>query len=387
MNLDPMTLLGGSRLRQVLTTAIAVLLGLLVGGVLMILSGFLAGKGWELRLPLDAYAALFRGSLGSERSIANTLTGSVPYVLAGLAIAFGFRAGLFNIGAQGQFLLGAFTAAVVGAQAGIPPLLHLPLAVIAGTLAGAAWGFIPGFLKAHTGAHEVVTTIMLNSVAALVLNWAASDPFRDPGASFPRTADVLGPAVLPIIVAGTRLHAGFLIALAMVLVAWFLLFRTTLGFEIRTVGANASAARYAGIRPALIIVLTMCISGGLAGLAGVCEILGITRNYPAEYSNSFGFDAIAVALLGRAHPLGVLLAGLLFAILRTGAATMQRSTEIGTDIISIIQGAIILFVAAEVLFARVLPARRRGPSGGVETPVETTAPVEPARESTATSPL
>jgi ABC-type uncharacterized transport system permease subunit len=207
---------------------------------------------------------------------------------------------------------------------------------------------------------------MLNSVAYLLLNLLASGVFKDPTATFPRTSDIATGAVLPIILENTRLHGGIIIAVLSAVLVWFLLFKTTLGFEIRTVGANASAARYAGIRPALITILTMSIAGGLAGVGGSVEILGITKNYPAEYIVNYGFDGIAVALLGRAHPIGVVGAALLFGVMRAGAGSMQRATEIPVDIISIVQGVILLFVAAQVIIQRLLPAarsrRRREPA-------------------------
>ena len=205
---------------------------------------------------------------------------------------------------------------------------------------------------------------MLNSIAYLLLNLLASSIFKDPTATFPRTPDISPGAVLPIILADTRLHGGIVAGRCSPRSpSGSCCSRPPSGFEIRTVGANASAARYAGIRPAFIIVLTMSISGGLAGMGGSVEILGITKNYPAEYLVNFGFDGIAVALLGRAHPFGVVGAALLFGIMRAGAGSMQRATEIPVDIISIVQGVILLFVAAQVVIERLLPAarsRRRG---------------------------
>ena len=366
MNLDPTTLVGGRQSigRQLLVTAIAILLGLFVGGILMILSGVIGpAQTFDLSLPITAYSAMLEGALGGPKAIANTLNAATPLIFTGLSVAFGFRAGLFNIGANGQFLIGAFCAAIVGTAVGLPFPIALALAVLGGALGGAAWGFIPGALKAWRGAHEVVVTIMLNSVAYLLLNLLASSIFKDPTATFPRTPDIGAGAVMPIILPDTRLHAGILVALVTAIAVWFVLFKTTLGFEIRTVGANASAARYAGIRPALITVLTMSIAGGLAGLGGSVEILGITKNYPAEYIVNYGFGGIAVALLGRAHPLGVVGAALLFGIMSAGAGSMQRATEIPVDIIAIVQGVILLFVAAQVVIERALPAprsRRRG---------------------------
>jgi len=365
MSLNATALAGSGGLRQQLVgTAIAVVLGLLVGAVLILLSSAFSEEGFDLMLPITAYAALLEGSLGSIRGIGNTLNATTPLILTGLSVAFAFRAGLFNIGAQGQFFVGAFVAAVVGAWIGLPFPALLLLSLFMGFLGGAAWGFIPGALKAWRGAHEVVVTIMLNSIAALGLNLLASTWFKDPGASFPRTPDVHPEAVLPILVEGTKMHAGIIVALVAAVVVWFVLFKSTLGFEIRTTGANANAARYAGIRPSLIIVLTMSIAGGLAGIAGAVEILGITKNYPAEYNTTYGFDGIAVALLGRVHPFGVVGAALLFGILRSGAGAMQRATDIPIDIIFIVQGAIILFVAAEPFLRKSFRSRRRtAPSG------------------------
>jgi simple sugar transport system permease protein len=366
MSVDPTTLIAGEGLgRQIVVTTIAVLLGLAVGAILIILSGMLVPDGtFDPTLPITAYGALIEGAVWDAeglnvRGIGNTLNAATPLILTGLSVAFGFRAGLFNIGAQGQFFLGAFTAAIVGTNlVGVPFPVGALIAVLAGALGGAFWGFIPGILKAWRGAHEVVVTIMLNSTAALFLNYLASDPFKDPGATFPRTPDVQPGALMPILIDGTRLHGGIIVAVLVAIATWFLLFKTTLGFEIRTVGANPNAARYAGIRPALITVLTMSLAGAMAGLAGAAEILGITKNYPAEYNTTYGFDGIAVALLGRAHPVGVIGAALLFGVLRSGAGTMQRQTDIPVDIISIVQGVILLFVAAEVVIRRLLPAMR-----------------------------
>jgi simple sugar transport system permease protein len=379
MSVDPTTLLvGGGLGRQILVTTIAVLGGLLVGAALIILSGALQPGGkLDFGLPLVAYRALLDGALLCEegfqeagilceeggildlRALGNTLNASTPLIMTGLAVAFGFRAGLFNIGAQGQFLLGAFTSTLVGANlVGVPFPAAAAIAIVAGALGGALWGFIPGALKAWRGAHEVVTTIMLNFVAALTLRYLANGPFRDPGATFSRTPDIQPGAALPTFIEGSPMHWGIVVAVGVAVAVWFLLFKTTLGFEIRTVGANPHAARYAGIRPRLITILTMTLAGSMAGIGGAAEGLGITKNFPAEYGTSYGFDGIAVALLGRAHPVGVVGAALLFGVLRAGAGSMQRQTDIPIDIITIVQGMILLFVAAEVVIRRLLPAAR-----------------------------
>jgi general nucleoside transport system permease protein len=363
MSLDASTLVGGNRRSLLLTTALAIVLGLLSGAILIVFSDLMRGNSLNLMLPIEAYAALLNGSLGSIQAIGATLNSATPLIFTGLAVAFGFRAGLFNIGANGQFLFGAFFAAVVGSMPIAPFPIHAFLALAAGFLGGFLWGFIPGILKAWRGAHEVVTTIMLNFIAFSFLALMASTWFKDPGASFPKTRDTLASAVLPVIITDSRLHAGILLALLTALVVWFVLFKTTLGFEIRTVGINPFAARYAGIRPGFITILTMSVSGALAGLGGAVQTLGVQRNYPAEYLINLGFDGIAVALVGRAHPLGVIGAALLFGALRAGAGSMQRATGIPTDIIAILQAFIILFVAADAVLRRAIPwlRQRRAP--------------------------
>jgi len=242
-----------------------------------------------------------------------------------------------------------------------PPIVAIPLAVLAGVAAGAAYGFIPGWLKAFTGAHEVVVTIMLNFIAIQIVAWAVTGPLRARGASFARTPDV-GNAGIPTIFgsSGHELHAGALIALAAVPIIWWILYRSTIGFEIRTVGANPDAARYAGMRPRALVVLTMTVGGLLAGLAGAVEILGVQGYLPAAYATTVGFDAITVALLGRANPIGILFAGLLLGALRAGAPLMQIKAEVPVQMIDILQGVILFFLAAELIVRRVFRLRQSG---------------------------
>jgi simple sugar transport system permease protein len=233
--------------------------------------------------------------------------------------------------------------------------VSIPLAIAAGAGVGAFWAFIPGLLKALTGAHEVVTTIMLNYIAASLLGYLVIGPLAAPGYSFARTGEI-GSAALPIIF-GRNLHAGVLIALVAVpLISW-LLYRSTIGFEIRTVGSNPSAARYAGMRPRALIVMTMTLCGLLGGLAGTLEILGISHFVTTGYGTSVGFDSISVALLGRANPLGILISALLFGALRAGAGLMQIQNQLPGEIIDVIQALILLFLAAEVLIRRMLRIR------------------------------
>ena len=341
---------------SIVTPVAAVLLAVLVGSVVIILSNVIATGRIDVVLPLRAYASLVAGSLGNVNAIVNTIVSAAPLILGGLAVGIGFKAGLFNIGVTGQFLLGAVAAAATGAAlSGAPAYVSIPVAIAAGAATGAFWAFIPGLLKALTGAHEVVTTIMLNYIAASLLGFLVIGPLAAPGYSFARTGDI-GSAALPIIF-GRNLHAGVLIALAVVPIISWLLYRSTIGFEIRTVGANPSASRYAGMRPGALIVFTMSLCGLLGGLAGTLEILGISHFVTTGYGTSVGFDSISVALLGRANPFGILISALLFGALRAGAGLMQIQAQIPAEIVDVIQALILLFLAAEVLIRRLLRIR------------------------------
>jgi simple sugar transport system permease protein len=346
---------------------VSILLALLIGAIVILASELVVpGRAFDLTLPLTAYAALFQGALGGLDPIVNTVRASTPLVLGGLAVGLAFRAGLFNIGAQGQFLLGALGSVTVGvALKEASPLVAIPAALVAGMLAGAAWGFIPGLLKAISGAHEVVTTIMLNYVAVSVIAWAVSGPLDQPTSPSPIT-DQVGNAALPIII-GQNGHLGALIALAAVFAVGWLLFRTTRGFEIRTVGANPDAARYAGMQPRLIVVLTMSIAGMLAGLAGATVVLGVTHHMTASFGTTVGFDSIAVALLGRSSPVGIVFAALLFGAMRAGAPLMQIQTLslIPAELVDVLQATILLFLVAHELVRRIF--RLRGVRAGLET--------------------
>lgn len=331
---------------------LALLSALVVGAVVIVLT-----DGFGAVLP--AYSALFRGAFVGWNSVSETLLASAPLILAGLSVAVGFQAGLFNIGAEGQMTIGGLTAVIVGFSfEGLPLLFHLPLAVIAGFLGGALWGFIPGILKAKTGAHEVIITIMLNFIAFRTLDYMLTRPFIQREGRFdPVSKDVLDSATfpsllnwLPIEGAGRfRLHLGFIFALA---VAWFIywiLYRSTIGFEFRAVGANPSAAKYGGIGVATALILVMTLAGGLGGLAGANETLGAVGRAVPGFSAQLGFDAIALALLGRSHPGGVVLSAFLFGALRAGGRTMQAQSDVGIDLIVVIQALIIVFVAAPEL--------------------------------------
>ena len=349
---------------QLAITSGAVLLSLVVGAVVITVTSPIIKGELDVWLWAEAYLALLQGATGIAiafdpisiefkglNGVIDTLVRATPYILGGLAVGLGFKAGLFNIGAQGQFLmgaLGAVTAAIVLADA--PSFIAVPVALIAGLAAGAAYGFVPGWLKAYTGAHEVVVTIMLNYVALQIISWAVSGPLRAAGATFARTPDV-GNAQLWVLGGSTGhlLHSGVIIAFLAVPIVWWVLYRSTIGFEIRTVGANPDAARYAGMRPRMLIVLTMTASGLLAGLAGGIEILGVQHYLPAAYATTVGFDAITVALLGRSNPWGIMFGGLLLGALRAGAPLMQIKAGVPVQMIDILQGVILFFLAADLI--------------------------------------
>ena len=350
---------GRAILQTMLLPATAIVLALIVGAVVMIVSSPLVRGDLNLMLPLTAYGALVAGSVGSFNAIVTTLSQATPLILAGLAVGIGFKAGLFNIGAQGQFLVGGLAAAAMGiASADLSPVAAIPLALLAGSVAGLLYGFIPGFLKAYTGAHEVVTTIMLNYVAIQVIAYVVSGPLRGDNVTFARTETITS-AALPVVL-GRDGHIGLLFAAVAVPILSWVLYRSTLGFEIRTVGANPEAARYAGMHPRLLIILTMSIAGFLAGLAGSIEILGQVGHMPAAYATSVGFDAIAVALLGRAHPLGILFAGLLFGAMRAGSGLMQIQAGIPVQMVNVLQAVILFFLAADVIVRAIFRVRAGG---------------------------
>ncbi len=327
---------------------LAILTAMIVGGVIIALVG---GN------PFAAYIGLFQGSFGSLKAISETAVWATPYILAGLAVSLAFKGGLFNIGAEGQLALGAVMAAWIGYALpdmlgiSLPKIIHLPLAIGLGLLTGALWAAIPGWLKAYTGGHEVINTIMMNYIALNLTSFLLNGPMKDPNPLnvSARTPEIAPSARLSPLFDGLRVHWGFIIALLIAGGVWWLLWKTTIGFEIRTVGANPDGAKYAGINVKRTIVLTMALSGLLAGMAGTIEVTGLNYRHELGFSVGYGFDAIAIALLGKTHPVGVVLASILFAAMRNGATRMQFLTQIPVDIISVIQALILLFVAADAI--------------------------------------
>jgi ABC-type uncharacterized transport system permease subunit len=345
-----------------LLPVLAVLTALIIGAIIIIVSelisqnlatGFKGVGAVTGRTPLEtlaaAYVGLFEGAFGSPRALSETLIASTPYILAGLAVALGFRCGLFNIGAEGQFYAGSICAVIVGYAIQLPPILHIPLALLAGMIGGGLFAAIPGYLKARFGIHEVINTIMLNYIGVKTIDFLVRGPLRDPNSSLDQTFYILDSAKLPTLFpeSGLRVHIGILIALAAVFVVYWLLFKTTLGYEIRTVGANPSVARYAGISVSKNFIIAMALSGALAGLAGGIQQLGINYTLKAIFATGYGFDSIAVALLGKSHPFGIVPAALLWGALRNGASLMQVRSNMSIDLINIVQATVIMFVAAD----------------------------------------
>lgn len=331
------------RLRNLLTPIIALLLGIIVGTIIMVICGY---------NPIDAYAALWGGSLGSPYYIGETLRQVTPYILAGLAVAFAFRVGLFNIGVEGQFTVGWLASVWVGLAFHFPKFIHLPLAIIASIIAGALWAFVPGWLKARFRVHEVIVTIMMNYIALYVSNYIiqyviTNNQQRTP--NIPDSASLASP-FLQSITQYSRLHWGIVLAVICCFIMWFLLEKTTRGFELRAVGFNQHAAQYAGMNVNKNIILSMVISGAFAGLAGAMEGLG-TFGYMATQSGftGVGFNGIAVALLGGNTALGVLFSALLFGALEVGSLNMPLAAGVPNELVDIIIALIVFFVASSYI--------------------------------------
>lgn len=356
-----------------LVSVLAIVASLIFGAILIILtdpdvaaasSYFFAQPGDTLtaawKAVSSAYGALFESSIFNSKGrnfgdmiypLTETLTVATPLILAGLGVMMAFRAGMFNIGAQGQIVIGAALAAYVGFSWNLPVGLHLVVVILAGILGGGLWAGIAGFLKARTGAHEVIVTIMLNYIALnLVAYFLTLPSWLRPGSNNPISPIVPESAQLPLILGDNfRLHLGFIIALAAVVFCWWLLNRSTVGFEMRAVGANPAAARTAGMNVSKGYIVAMVVAGALAGLAGVAQISGTEHALTVGIAATFGFDAITVALLGRSKPLGTLFAGLLFGALRAGGVGMQTETGVPIDIVLVVQSFIVLFIAAPPL--------------------------------------
>ncbi|MDO5738830.1 MAG: ABC transporter permease [Ornithinimicrobium sp.] len=394
-------ILSGSALMSVL----AIVLALFLGGLLIAFANeeTRAASGYFFSRPLDtfgaawtamsdAYVAMFRGSVfdwrattfaGMIKPLTESMVFAVPLILAGLGIAVGFRAGLFNIGAQGQLIVGAIVAAWLGFAFDLPPVVHLLVAILGGLIGGAIWGGMAGWLKAQFGANEVITTIMLNYIALYLISYVLKTASFNPGRTGQRSPQVGADAMYPKLIPqwllpdnGFRLHWGFVVAILATIFVWWLLERSTIGFEIRATGANPAASRTAGMSVGRITIITMTLAGALAGLAATGQVLGTERSLTAGVAASYGFDAITVALLGRSKPWGTFFAGLLFGALKAGGFLMQSLTQTPIDIVLVVQSLIVLLIAAPPLVRSVfrLPApgarpRKRRPARPTTTEV------------------
>lgn len=385
----------------VLVPILAVFTALVIGAIIILVStpavtdawrNFLGAPGNAFSISWitvrDAYLSLFQGAFGSPsdivagfqtwfntgdslplrsalRPFSESLVITTPYIFAGLGVALGFQGNLFNIGAEGQIFVGGLVSVFVGYSiSGLPMIIHLPLALLAGILAGVIWGAIPGYLKARTGAHEVINTIMMNYIAFRLTDFLLTGPMARPD-GLPITPEIKPSAYLPLLFGlPMRIHLGFILALVAAFLVYWFLWKTPRGMEIRMTGQNMHAARYAGISISAVIVMTMALSGALAGLAGANQVLGVDHRLVRAFSTGYGFDSISLALLGNSHPLGVVLASLLFGFLRGGAARMQSVAGIPVEIIRIIQGLIIVFVAAPEIIRslyRLKEVKKTGP--------------------------
>ena len=352
----------GSRLNRMssfVITLLAVVSALVVGALIIILSDVERLGNGEIGAAFSelgtAYWSLVKGSVGSPRALAETVNNSTPFIIAGVSVAVAFKTGLFNIGATGQMLAGGLAATWVGFAMDGPGIVQIPLALLAGVVGGALYGAIPGVLKARTGAHEVITTIMLNYIATFTILWALdTELFQRPDRSDPISKFVSEQAMLPKVFGLIGLdsfaaHSGIVVALLVVAAYWWLLERSKMGFEFQAFGQNADAAEYAGMRAKRLTILGMVVAGGIAGLAGGIEILGRYGYATQTFAGTIGFDAIAVALLGRSTPLGTMFSGILFGALQSGGRDMQVMTDINIDLIVVLRALIVMFIAAPLL--------------------------------------
>ncbi|WP_317855204.1 ABC transporter permease [Chakrabartyella piscis] len=327
------------RLRKILIPVVSVILALAIGGIFIVMNGV---------NPITAYGLMIKGAFGSVNSFGETLVKAIPLALAGLAVTFAYRNGTFNIGADGQIMLGAIgSMAFALAFPELPSAIGIFGALVCGALAGAFWGFIPGALKAWKGTNEVISTIMMNYIAMSLLSYMVIGPMKETtGYNNPQTDAIAEAYHLPILIASTRVHFGLIITIVVCIAVLYYLFYTSQGFKLRMTGLNPIAALYSGVPIKANIVKSMVISGGIAGLAGAVEMLGVQFRLMSGFGSGYGYDGIATALIGQLHPVGVLVSSVLFGALRVGGSSMQRKAGIPTAVVDIIQALIIIFVVA-----------------------------------------
>jgi general nucleoside transport system permease protein len=319
---------------------IGILLGLLAGAGLIALSGV---------NPLAAYMAMLKGAIGSPQSIANVLVRASPLLLAGVGVAVGIKAGLWNVGAEGYMYMGAIGAGAVGIiPLPVPSIVHITLAILAGAVVAGVWGLLPAYLRAYRGVNEVVTTIMMNYVAQFFTSWMVHDPqpMAEPGAFFPMSRILAPTARLPILMPGTSLHPGFIIGIVACILFYLAIRFTPFGFRTRMLGANPEAARYAGVNVKRQILFVLVIGALMGGVAGACEVMGLKLRVYQDFVSGVGFEAVAVALLAAGNPLGVIASTLFFSAVKTGGAAMSVSTGVGGPMTVVIEALCVIFVIA-----------------------------------------
>jgi len=365
--------LTADRLFDALLPVLATLIALAFGAILLLFLGV---------NPLEAYGALFRGAFGTVSGLTQTLAKATPLLLVALGICIAFRAGVINIGGEGQIILGAIAASAVAlALPNLPGILLVILALTVGALAGAFWGGIAGVLKARFGVNEILSTVMLNAIALQLMNFLLRGPMLDPeqiaaGTNVPQSATLPLQVWLPRLVPRTLLHAGLILAIVLAILVYIFLWRTTIGYRIRAVGLNPSAARYAGIPVKRYMALAMILSGAFAGLAGAVEVTGIHHRMIEGLTGGYGFTGIVAALFGKLHPLGAIPASIIFGGLLVGADKMQRTVQVPSSLVVAVNGLIVLFVVASDYFVR-RRARRRGRE---VSETETSGPPRPAMD-------
>lgn len=330
-----------SAARQITISGLAVIVALIISMIII------AAMGVD---PFKAMGKMFSGALGSKNAIAETLVKMTPLLFTGMSYALANRCGLTNIGMEGQLFMGALFATIAGVYLpGLPMIIHIPLTMCAAFLGGGLWGWIVGKLKVQFGASEIITTVMLNTVAIQLVQFMVNGPITDPTGNDAQSSPLAASASLPIILKGTRAHLGIIIALLFVALFWIFLWSSKKGYEIRVSGQNANAAIYSGINTKRNTILVMLLAGGLAGLAGATEVMGVQGRLFPSVSPGYGFDGIAVALIGANTPLGIVAGAFLFGILRAGGNAMQRATGVPVAIIKVIQAIVILMVVATAI--------------------------------------
>jgi simple sugar transport system permease protein len=342
-------------LDRMLLPVIAVFLALLAGSILILIDG---------HSPVEAYGVLFSSVFGKKVNFGEAVAKAIPIAFTGFSVTFAYRCGIFNIGAEGQLLMGALGSVWTAlAFPGMSPSLIITVSILTGTCFGAAWAFLPALVKAFRGINEVLTTILMNYIALFLISWLINGPLQEKARQNPQTDAILKSYHLPVLVSGTRIHLGLILLLVLGIGIFYYLFYTAPGFKTRMMGQNQEAAAYSGINIPRSIISSIMISGAIAGMGGAVEMMGIQFRMVYGFGRGYGFDGISMALIGQLHPFGVLLTSLLFGILRTGANSMQRLVGIPTSVVDIIQALIIFFVigagSVRILSRFKIPAKRR----------------------------